>query len=258
MPEGHILHRLARDQQPLVGHVLAASSPQGRFTDGAETLDGRRLELVEAYGKHLHHRYDAGAELHVHLGMQGKWIRLSAERPARGQVRLRLTDSVVAWDLIAPATCRLLDPGEWKALLGALGPDPLLPDAEPEEAWRRLHAYRGAVGAALLDQSVVAGVGNVFRAEALFAAGVHPARPAAGLGRPDFDRLWEILVEMMRRAVDEYRIVTVPETSDGERLPEHQSRMVYKQQSCRRCGTVVVTPTIGGRTAYACPLCQPG
>ena len=144
MPEGHVLHRLAQDQQELVGHVVTASSPQGRFADGAGTIDGGRLELVEAYGKHLHHRYGTGAELAVHLGMQGKWFRLDAGQPPRNQVRLRLTDSCVAWDLIAPATCRLLGPGEWEAMAGTLGPDPLRTDADPDEVWRRLHTYRGA------------------------------------------------------------------------------------------------------------------
>ncbi|HUR14894.1 MAG TPA: DNA-formamidopyrimidine glycosylase family protein [Mycobacteriales bacterium] len=254
MPEGHILHRLARDQQSLLHRRLAVSSPQGRFAEGAAVLDGHRLELVEAYGKHLHHCVDGGAELHVHLGMQGKWIRLDADRPPRAQVRLRLCDSDLAWDLIAPATCRLLEPGQWSTLVATLGPDPLRPDADPGVAWSRVHAFRGALGAALLDQSVLAGVGNVFRAEALFAAGLHPACPAAALGRPAFDRLWQLLVQMMRQAVEDNRIVTVP--GAGE-LPEQQARMVYKQLVCRRCGTLVVTSSIGGRTAYACPVCQP-
>lgn len=257
MPEGHIVHRLARDQQPLVGEVLAASSPQGRFAEGAGVLDGCRLDLVEAYGKHLHHRACSGSELHVHLGMQGKWIRLDPEQPPRTQVRLRLTAAQVAWDLIAPATCRILEPGQWPALVAGLGPDPLRLDADPDEAWRRLHSYRGALGAALLDQSVVAGVGNVFRAEALFAAALHPAAPAGALDRAGFDGLWQILVQMMRQAVEDNRIITVPDAPDRVRLPEQESRMVYKQQVCRRCGTPVVTSSIGGRTAYACPVCQP-
>jgi endonuclease-8 len=257
MPEGHVLHRLAQDQQELVGHVVTASSPQGRFADGAGKIDGGRLELVEAYGKHLHHRYDTGAELHGHLGMQGKWLRLDPGRPPRNQVRLRLTDSCVAWDLIAPATCRLLGPGEWETVVGTLGPDPLRADADPEEVWRRLHTYRGALGAALLDQSVVAGVGNVLRAESLFAAGLNPGRPAPTLQRADFDRWWQMLVVMMRRAVDETRIITVPDATNRRNLPEQRARMVYKQPACRRCGTLVAVSAIGGRTAYVCPVCQP-
>jgi endonuclease VIII len=125
MPKGHILHRLAQDQEEMVGHVVTASSPQGRFAAGAAKIDGGRLELVEAYGKHLHQRYHTGARLHVHLGMQGKWLRLDPGNPPRNQVRLRLADCSIAWD--------------------------------PDEVWRRLYTYRGALGAALLDRSVVAG-----------------------------------------------------------------------------------------------------
>ncbi len=258
MPEGHVLHRLARDQRELISHIVAASSPQGRFVGGAGKIDGGRLELVEAYGKHLHHRYDTGAELHVHLGMQGKWLRLDPGRPPRKQVRLRLTDSCVAWDLIAPATCRLLDPGDWETLVGTLGPDPLRADTDSEDLWNRLHIYRGALGGALLDQSVVAGVGNVLRAESLFAAGLNPGRPASTLQRAEFDRWWQILVVMMRQAVEENRIITVSDATDRTNLPEQQARMVYKQPACRRCGTPVATSVIGGRTAYVCPVCQPG
>ncbi|MBW3616081.1 MAG: MBL fold metallo-hydrolase, partial [Actinobacteria bacterium] len=118
MPEGHLLHRLARDQQELVGKELAATSPQGRFAEGAAALDGRSLLGVEAYGKHLHHRYDTDRGLHVHLGMQGKWLRL-ATTPPRPQVRLRLATPALAWVLIAPSTCALID----DRLLVDLGPD---------------------------------------------------------------------------------------------------------------------------------------
>lgn len=241
----------------MVGRVVTASSPQGRFAAGAAKIDGGRLELVEAYGKHLHQRYHTGAELHVHLGMQGKWLRLDPGNPPRNQVRLRLADCSIAWDLIAPAICRLLGSGEWETLVETLGPDPLRADGDPDEVWRRLYTYRGALGAALLDQSVVAGVGNVLRAESLFASGLNPGRPALTLGRADFDRWWQTLVVMMRRAVEDTRIITVPDATDRNDLPEQRARMVYKQPACRRCRTPVAVSVIGGRTAYVCPVCQP-
>ena len=109
----------------------------------------------------------------------------------------------------------------------------------------------------MLDQSVVAGVGNVLRAESLFAAGLNPGRPTSILQRADFDRWWQILLAMMRRAVEETRIITVPDATDRGTLPEQQARMVYKQPTCRRCGTPVAVSVIGGRTAYVCPVCQP-
>ena len=261
MPEGHVLHRLARDHGELVGGHLRASSPQGRFTAGAAALDGRRLLAVEAYGKHLRHRFEGDGEpgLHTHLGMQGKWIRLAGDRPPRPQVRLRLAVArpPVAWDLIAPGTCELLDQTAWKELIGGLGVDPLAPDPDEERAWKALTSHPGPVGVALLHQSAIAGVGNVLRAESLFRAGIHPSRPASSLDRVDFDRLWASLVALMRQAVDDGRIITAPlGPSERATVAEIDGRMVYKQSHCRACATPVETWTLDGRTAYACPNCQ--
>jgi formamidopyrimidine-DNA glycosylase len=258
MPEGHSLHRLARDQQELVGQPAQASSPQGRFTAGAAELDGRCLHGVEAYGKHLRQHYEAGRNLHVHLGMQGKWLRLRPG-PARPQVRLRLSAAAtVVWDLIAPTRCEILDDGEWAELVGRLGPDPLRSDADRDEVWRNLQRYKGPVGAALLDQAVVAGIGNVLRAETLFLAGIHPSRPAAGLAPSEFDRWWVVARRVMQRAVEDGRILTA-DLDDHARagVAEHEARMVYRQDFCRSCGTAVEASVIGGRDAFACPSCQP-
>ena len=260
MPEGHTLHRLARDQQELVGCVVSVASPQGRFAE-ATAVDGRVLEAVDAYGKHLFHRFGADAVVHVHLGMRGKFLRSEAPRRAPlKQARLRLATEQVAWDLVAPSACELLDATGVAALVGRLGPDPLRDDADAERAWANLSAFPGTVGAALLDQAVVAGAGNVFRAEALFACGIHPTRPARSLTRPEFDRLWETLRTMMRQAVEDGRIITVDPARLGlprEAVPEAESRHVYKRERCGACATPVVSWDLAGRTAYACPTCQP-
>ena len=260
MPEGHLLHRLARDLGEVVGHQLTASSPQGKFADGAALIDGVRLVKVEAYGKHLLERFAGGATVHVHLGMRGKLLRSpDPSRPPLPQVRLRLASADAAWDLIAPSTCELLHDAGVAGLVARLGPDPLRDDADPERAWASLQATPGALGAALLDQSVIAGIGNVFRSEALFACGLHPARPAASLTRAEFDRLWPTVRAMMRRAVDDGRIVTVDPPAGQARteVPEDEARYVYRQECCRRCGAAVESWTLGGRTAYACPVDQP-
>lgn len=140
MPEGHILHRLARGLDELRGPPLRVSSPQGRFP-GAGLLDGSRLSTAEAYGKHLLLHFRPGA-VHVHLGMQGKFLRLAPPPPPRPQVRLRLATAAVAWDLIAPARCELLDDGRVAALLAGLGPDPLRADAGPLPESEARHVYR--------------------------------------------------------------------------------------------------------------------
>ena len=257
MPEGHLLHRLARDQSELAGQTVAVTSPQGRFAAGAAALDGRRLDAVEAYGKHLLHRFDGGTGLHTHLGMQGKWIRLAGDRPPRPQVRVRLATPTVAWDLIAPATCELVDGAGWKELVASLGPDPLA-GGDEETAWKAVAAFPGTIGAALLDQAFVAGAGNVLRAESLFRAGVHPSTPADALDREAFHRVWEALADLMRQSVEDGRIISAPMPAAERRtVAEADGRMVYKQAACRACGTPVETWDLAGRTAYACPLCQP-
>ena len=259
MPEGHTLHRLANELGELVGHEVAATSPQGRFDP--DPLDGATVTRVEAYGKHLLLDAGTGASLHVHLGMRGTWLRFSpVTGQALKQVRLRLAPSGpdVAWDLIAPSTCELLDEDGRATLLAGLGPDPLRAEADADEARRRLQQHRGSVGVALMDQQVLAGVGNVFRAEILHACGIDPTRPAAQVTDADFTGLWDRLRPMMARAVEDGRIVTV-DGPDGDRsaVPEAAARRVYKQAACYDCGTSVVTADLAGRTSYACPRCQP-
>jgi formamidopyrimidine-DNA glycosylase len=263
VPEGHSLHRLARELGELVGHHVAASSPQGRFDPGP--VDGSAVTAVEAYGKHLLVALDAGStreelSVHVHLGMRGKWLRFSpVTGPGLKQVRLRLATPDVAWDLIAPSTCELLDADGRAALLTTLGPDPLRPEADAGEFRRRLQTYSGTIGAALMDQGVLAGVGNVFRAEILHACRIAPSRAAARVSDAEFAALWSRLRAMMAQGVEDGRIITVDVPAGGDRqaVPEAESRRVYKQTTCYDCGTAVVTTTLNGRTAYTCPHCQP-
>jgi endonuclease VIII len=270
VPEGHTLHRLAGELQELVGKRVETSSPQGRFP--AAEVDGAVVAAVEAYGKHL--LVDLTGEtasqleaptVHVHLGMRGKLLRFA---PVTGapmkQVRLRLalvsgSGPEVAWDLIAPSTCELLDAAGRDRLLAGLGPDPLRPDGDPDEARRRLQAYRGSVGAALMDQSVLAGVGNVFRAEVLHALRIAPERAAAAVTDAEFEGLWSALTAMMGQGVEDGRIITVDVPAGADRLavPEVVARRVYKREECADCGTPVATTTVQGRTVYACPRCQP-
>lgn len=257
MPEGHTIHRLARDMSELEGQTLRASSPQGRFTDGAAAVDGAVLERAEAHGKHLFLHLAGGRCVHVHLGMRGKWFRFTdLSATPLPQARLRLSSDSVAWDLVAPSKCEVLDSSEVGALVSRLGPDPLRPDADVTAALHALRCSRGPIGAVLLDQAVVAGVGNVFRSEALHAVGVAPTRPAGAMTESELGALWAVLQEMMSRAVHDGRIITV-DGPDRLSLPESDARKVYKQERCRDCGAPVVTSEVGSRTAYHCPVEQP-
>ena len=259
MPEGHTVHLLAVGQQELVGARPDASAPQGRFAFGAAAIHGRLTELVDACGKHMHHQFEGGQHLHVHLGARGKWLRLQPARPPWPQVQLRLAVGDLAWDLISPAVCELLDADGWARLVASMGPDPLRDDADPEAAWNSFHEFSGLIGAALRDQSVLAGVGNVMSSEILFDAGIHPRRTAASVSREEFDRVWASAVRVMRRAVDIGRVVTVPVVDDKPQPTGRESdiRMVYEQDRCRACGGPIDTETIDGRTSYACLFHQP-
>jgi endonuclease-8 len=112
VPEGHTIHRIARDHTPLlVGRPVGAASPQGRFAAGAALLDGRVMTRIEPYGKHLFHWYEGGVILHVHLGLYGKWTVGTGAPPApRGALRLRLTTEEAWFDLRGPIACELLAP----------------------------------------------------------------------------------------------------------------------------------------------------
>lgn len=244
MPEGHLLHQYAdRLHADLAGRTVAATSPQGRFDP--RPVDGRTVTGAEAYGKHLLVHVDGAPSLHVHLGMRG--VLLRHDDPAvvpRGGVRLRLAGPEVAWDLIAPTTCELLD--DLTRVTGRLGPDPLRDDADEDEAVRRLLAFRGPVGAALLDQAVWAGLGNAWRAELLFLAGTTPQRPAPSVDDPL--GLWQLSRRLMALGRDAGQVVSDPAAPD--------ERWVYKRETCRRCGAAVQTAQVAGRTAHWCPADQ--
>ena len=242
MPEGHTLHRLALDHSALLaGQRVRVTSPQGRFA-GADAVDGRVFVGAEAWGKHLFHEYEDDLLVHVHLGLYGKFTTHPLPAPApRETCRMRVVGDAAAVDLVGATRCEVVSPAERDAVVDRLGPDPIRRDADPERAWRALQRRRVPVGQALMDQSVVAGVGNVFRAEALFAHRIDPMLPANELDRERFDALWRTLVRLLRKGVRENRI---------------SGRRVYKQDTCRECGTPIRRWDLAGRWAYACPTCQ--
>ena len=261
MPEGHTIHRLARDiGAGLTGAAVGASSPQGRFADGATAIDGRVLERTDAHGKHLFLELEGDLLVHVHLGLYGTFVRFAQPMPEpKGALRLRLETPKVGWDLRGATACELLSRAGKAAIVARLGPDPIRRDADPEQAWAALQRRRATIGQALMDQTVVAGVGNVYRAEVLFAHGIHPLTPANEIERPVWDSMWAWLVEALRRGVKEGRIVTVDPREAGKprrRMTVAESRYVYKQPVCLRCATLVRRWDLAGRFAYACERCQ--
>jgi formamidopyrimidine-DNA glycosylase len=262
MPEGHTIHRIARDHgRLLAGRAVAVSSPQGRFDDSS-IVDGRVLERIEAYGKHLFYWWEGDAVVHVHLGLFGTFRVHEGAGPVEpgGAVRMRLVVDRATIDLAGPSDCSLGDVSTRHSIVARLGPDPLRRDADPERFTACLGRTKRPIGAALLDQSVVAGVGNVYRAEALFVNGIDPDRPANELTDVEVRALWSTIAGMLRRGVRDNRIITI-DRSDLPRgrakLRRGESTYVYRRHECLRCGSPIRWYELANRTCYACPVCQP-
>jgi len=265
LPEGHTIHRLAKDHTPLlVGRPVALASPQGRFATGAELLTGRVVERIDPYGKHLFYRFEGDLLLHVHLGLYGKWQGGFGPAPEpRGALRLRMTTPEHAWlDLRGPTACEVMTPPDRDAVLARLGPDPLRRDADPELAWARLSRSKRLIGELLMDQKVLAGIGNVYRAELLYRAGLSPFRPGVQVEREVWEPMWEDLRVLMRAGVRARRIVTTERVDRDRRSGtalRTDAHYVYRRHGlpCRRCGTEVRTQVMQQRNLFWCPTCQP-
>lgn len=270
MPEGHTLHRLAKlHHQRFAGGVVRVSSPQGRFADGASLVDGQVLVRAEAWGKHLLHHYDSGLIVHVHLGLYGTFTESAETLPEPvGQVRMRMAGRgradgpLYGADLRGPTACEVLHEPEVAALITRLGPDPLRRDADPDRAWQRIRRSTQPLGALLMNQAVIAGVGNVFRAEVLFRQGISPHRLGRELSAAEWDALWADLVELLRVGVRVGKIVVVrPEHDQG--APSYATgkprTYVYRRagEPCRVCGSTVAHSLLQSRNLFWCPTCQP-
>jgi endonuclease-8 len=245
VPEGDALHRIARRLQTLVGERLEVESPhpQAAAKGIAVRLDGRRLEHVEAVGKNLLLRFEGGLVLRSHLRMRGRWRvgERGAVAAGRPWLVLRGADrEAVLWH--GP----VLELGE--AQVRRLGPDILADPPDLDAIVARLRAADPALrlGEALLHQQLVAGIGNLWLAEALWAARLSPWR-----------RLNELADEELRRALAEAQRL-MRDALEGGR----PSRRVYRRsgRTCPRCGTAIRSRGLGdaNRIAYWCPACQAG
>jgi endonuclease VIII len=311
VPEGHTIHRLAgRIQQLFVGQTWRVSSPQGPFTAGAARLTDRTPNRAVAWGKHL--IVHLGADIwHVHLGLYGSFgfrgddafvtsDALGELRPVgrvkepayddagwiipdepRGAVRARIHVPGGWGDLRGPVKCRVLNPIQYEALVGRLGPDPLRqPTGEIDPQMLRtfrdnLARRRISIAAALMDQAVIAGVGNVYRAEALFVERINPDTPSQQLDAGQTNALWTTITDQLRTGVREGSIRTLRPTDSelglrGSDLHRHhegrpgraaeslRSHWVYRHHDtpCLRCGQTILMRELQGRRLYWCPGCQ--
>lgn len=280
MPEGHTLHALARDLDlAFRGTTPEVSSPQGRFAQGAAELDGRTVLSACSAGKHLFVAFGddsdgsdgEGPVLHVHLGLIGTFTidehAYVGEVAVVGQVRLRLrTDEHVA-DLRGAMVCEVLTPDRVDTIIGGLGPDPLRADADQVRAWQRIRTSRRTIAELLMDQKVVAGVGNVYRSEVLFRQRVDPRRAGREIRPATWRVIWADLVRLMPLGVATGRIVTLAEQVEeveaaleqgGVEALEERTSYVYRRagEPCLVCGSRIRTEVVAGRNLFWCGRCQ--
>ncbi|WP_312167493.1 DNA-formamidopyrimidine glycosylase family protein [Microbacterium sp.] len=331
MPEGHSVHRIARQfERNFVGKTMSASSPQGRFAEGAAVLDGREALSVQAVGKQMFLEAEGDLWLRVHLGLYGAWdfageilvdptiasangrmgqtnqrgtlvdeailddagenslasigaprrtrvhVRMSEQTkgladegmewppPVVGQVRLRLMTDITAADLRGPTACVLQTPEEMLASVAKLGPDPLVGDpVQNEDRFVQAVLKKQTVIALLLmDQAVVSGIGNVYRAEMLFRQRLNPHTPGRDVPEDVVRALWDDWVRLLAIGVETGQMMTMDDLSPDQYRAAMASRddrhWVYHRAGlpCRVCGTEIALEEIGARKLYWCPRCQ--
>ena len=255
MPEGDTIFRTAETLRRWLGGRGITGARSRVYGFPAVRLVGRTVDRVDARGKHLLVRLDDGTVLHTHLRMSGSWHVYPADRPWRrpeSQARLVIECADrVAVCFNAPVVELLQQRAEGAhPSLGSLGPDVLADHVDLTEVRRRARTRPPdlALGELLLDQQVVAGIGNIWRSEALFVAGRNPWTERQKVTDDDLDTLVETASSLMK--------ASALGRSNGA---EH---WVYRRagQPCRKCGTIIESQRRGeqARTAYWCPACQPG
>ena len=258
MPEGHTIHRAALDHHRIMaGQKLMICSPQGRFTEGASRLSGQLCNAVEAFGKHLIYHFNSGDALHVHLGLFGRIRKhkLPLSEP-RGAVRVRLVGNTHAIDINGPTICKVLCGDEFVKLTQRLGPDVLRLDANPDLAFKKISNSKTQIGRLIMDQSIMSGIGNIYRSEILWRQSVHPETPGRAVSRQTFDRIWEDAKELLNIGVKHNAIITV----EGARPSKGRYRErvnIFSKSTCPFCKEPIRRFEISGRRVFVCEKCQP-
>lgn len=293
MPEGNEIHRWAdRHNAAFAGKKLRVESPNGRFPD-ALALDNHELKRVLAKGKHLGYVFGKDRVLHVHLGRYGDWTegQMPLTEP-KGALRLRmwpvgaksrkdavtpskrhgwyssddgtssLAPSELDWvELRGASACELWTDAQWHALLDRLGPDPLDGD-NPGPAFDRILSAKTPVSVLLMDQSVLSGIGNIYRAELLYRQRLNPFLEGREVPLKSLKAMWRDSIPLLRAGMVDRRIVTTrpkdrPTKKAGTPLKE-EAHYVYRRHNrpCFVCGTKILRQEIAGRSLYWCPACQ--
>lgn len=258
MPEGHTIHRAAKDhRKALAGQKLTIQSPQGRFAEGALHLSGQLCTTVEACGKHLIYRFDTGDALHIHLGLFGKISRhnLPLKEP-KGVVRVRLISDNYAIDINGPSICEVLGVEQVMKLMDRIGPDVLRSDANPDRAFKRIEKSNASIGSLIMNQSIMAGIGNIYRTEVLWRQAVHPETPGKAIDRQTFDKIWSDAKALLTLGVKRNAIIT-KDIARASRGKNQERFNIFAKENCPVCGGKIVRLQINGRRAFVCEICQP-
>ena len=293
MPEGNEIHRWAeRHAAAFAGKTVRVDGPQGRFTD-SDVIDGRKLLRVMAVGKHLGYDFGKDRILHVHLGLQGDFTEGSGALPAvKGALRLRMWNAAavkrakvpgvsrrhawysdddgtgnieashVAWvELRGPMDCSVYTQAMWETLLKRLGPDPLNGDG-PGKALERIAKSKKTIAALLMEQDVMAGIGNIYRAELLFRERLSPFVEGRAVPVKRLKAMWKDALPLMKAGMVDRRIVTTKARDrphkTGQALKD-EAHYVYRRhgKDCFVCGAKVMKmENFAGRNLYWCPVCQ--
>ena len=267
MPEGHTVHRTANQfNEFFAGKPLTVVSPQGRFSDSAKLITGRTLLEARAIGKQMFLLFDNELTLRIHLGIYGKWNYQEINDAAAvvsepvGQVRARFSNAQAVADLRGPTICEVITKDEVTAIEQRLGPDPLNPNRGNREAERfidRVAKSRTSIGLQLMNQDVIAGIGNVYRAELLFRAGISPHVPGNSLSREQLQAIWDDAVKLLKVGVATGVMITRDELF--KKRPKKADRyFTYKREGlpCRVCGTHISIELLATRKLYWCVGCQ--
>ena len=262
MPEGHTVARSANLFNKLfAGKPVAITSPQGRFTDSV-VLNGRVLDEAISLGKQLFLRFGSDY-LRIHLGIYGKWSKQLGPDFAEpvGQVRARFISGENLLDLRGPTICEVIDQEQFEGHILRLGPDPLRIDVDGSLQKRfitRASKSNSPIGQLLMDQTVIAGIGNVYRAEILFRAGLNPYLPGKKVSEAKLSGIWIDAVELLQLGVKTGFMLT-RENFQKSRVSKNDRYYVYKREGmpCRTCGSSVSIALMATRKLYWCGSCQP-
>lgn len=269
MAEGHAVIRWARALQVLVGEPLTALHLPKRWGERAEGLVGQYLTGIETHGKVLLLHLSGGETLLCHAMQYGSWQIGEAGMELRKEakyVRLRLVTTRHEAVFYHGPIIELLTPEELalNERLQTLGPDVMAADFDRDEAWARLHLPENIdreIGDLVLDQRIMAGVGNIYKSEGLFLAKINPCRTAREIGRDEIERYWDAVIPLMWQGTESYGPTT---TLPAEQQAQHPNEFhwVYRRRGrpCFCCGTAIKRIEQGKlkRATFFCPVCQPG